>query len=191
MRYWLFQVMHENRTTWKNFVMNQPSLWETMVNEHIAAQNYPIAPHKIFGYNIKYSTTGSERSAKHNIDLLRQLKENDMIVAAFTNLRFAGYGQLTTDFYVDGPPLKIIDREGLIHGFCERFGCNWTIIPFGKNPIDCHDLAAPVPGKKTEKDIWLHRGSCVKEIEKHVFEKLRARLDKAGAKSIPPSMAHG
>jgi hypothetical protein len=50
--------------------------------------------------------------------------------------------------------------------------------------IDCHDLASPLPGKKKEKDIWLRRSICVKEIEKPVFDKLEARLDKAGARPV-------
>lgn len=183
MNYWLFQIMHEDRSEWKKVGVNQPPVWQNMVRNQVAAQNYAIAPHPIYGDNIEYNES-YERTCKRNLRLLKQLNKGDWVVAAFKHLRFAGYGQLTTDFYIDGPSLEIFDPvERLEWGFYERFGCDWNIIPFYKKPIDCHDLAAPVPGKR-RPDIWLDRGASVKQIAKPVFDKLKARLDLAGAKAV-------
>ena len=186
MRYWLFQIMHADRRRpeGSRLLQTKPPVWPKMIEMGVAAQHYPVAPHPVYGDRI-YMDENRISEAKKNLKALMQLKCHDWVVAAFTELRFAGYGHLTSNFYQGGDGFGLVDREtNLNWDFYERFNCNWTIIPLDKKAVDCRDLALPLSGKKKEKDIWLHRGLCVKEIEKTVFEKLKARLDNSGAKPI-------
>ncbi len=164
----------------------KPPVWPKMIEMGVAAQHYPVAPHPVYGDRVNMDENDIA-VAKKNLNALMQLKCRDWVVAAFTELRFAGYAQLTSNFYQGGDGFGFVDETNPDWGwdFYERFNCNWVIIPLDEKAIDCHDLASPLPGKKKEKDIWLHHGLCVKEIERPVFEKLKARLDKSGAKSYP------
>jgi hypothetical protein len=156
-----------------------PETWDLMVKKGIAAEHYPLRD--------------NWTNAKRNNKALEKLHQGDFIVAAFKYHRFAGYGKLTSNFdnKVEGiESLDITDprwEPGYKAGFYERFNCDWTVIPpdGGRVFIDCSDLAVPIPGKKMLKDIDLLRGYCVKEIEKPVFDKLKARLDKNGAIPYP------
>jgi hypothetical protein len=171
MSYWLFQIMYDR----------YPETWGLMVEKGIAVEHYPL----------KEEWTNAKRNNKE----LEKLHKGDFIVASFKDHRFAGYGKLTSNFYIGVESLSITDqRWGPEYeaGFYERFNCDWTVIPLDRDLvfIDCSDLAVPVPGKKMIKDIDLLRGCCVKEIEKPVFDKLKARLDKNGAVRVMPSTTH-
>lgn len=165
MSYWLFQIMYD----WF------PETWSLMVKNGIAAEHYPL----------NENWTNAQRNNKE----LKKLHKGDSIVASFKNYRFAGYGNLTSDFYIARESLGITSPRwppGYKAGFYERFNCDWAVIPLNRDPvfIDCRDLAAPTPGKKIMKDIRLEHGCCVKEIEKPVFDKLKVRLDKNGATRV-------
>ncbi len=157
--YWLFQVMPEFRD----------ELWPKLVNAGVAAQHYPK------GWS----------NETRNINALKKLRKGDMVVAAFRGHRFAGYGTLTSDLYRDGDSLEIRDpKNNDVYEFCERFLCDWTIIPIDNDPnyIDCHDLK-----EKGFHDMDMKRGLCVAQISEETFKELKARLDKAGAQRTPPT----
>jgi len=101
--HWLFQIMLDAI----------PESWKYMIEEGIAAQQYP--PGWI--------------NEIQNIKKLQELKSGDFIVAAFKNHRFGGYGLLTSDFYRNGQPLNTRTNEGELFEFKERFNCDWTVIP--------------------------------------------------------------
>lgn len=153
MNHWLFIVMYDSL----------PESWRIMVEAGVAAEHYPP------GWN----------NETNNLRALRQLKRGDVIVAAFKNHRFAGYGTLTSDFYRGGPSLEIC-KDANYFEFSERFNCDWTIIPLESAQIfvRCKDL------KEQGFDIDLTRGRCVKQIDKATFGELRTRLDEAGARKI-------
>lgn len=170
MSYWLFQIMYN----WF------PESWSLMVNNGIAAQHYPLEENWV--------------NAGRNNKALENLRKGDFIVAAFKGHRFAGYGKLTSNLSNNKEGVKSLGitdpkRWGPNYkaGFYERFNCDWTVIPLGRDQVfvDCSDLAVHLLGKKMLKDIDLLRGCCVKEIEKPVFDKLKARLDKNGAIPYP------
>jgi hypothetical protein len=155
MKYWFFQVMYD----W------YPQYWKTMVQKGVAAQDYAGYTHEV-----------------RNINALSRLRKDDTIIAAFKKHRFAGYGVLTSDFYRDGPSLKIynpVDKH--YYAFAERFNCNWRVIPFENDPffIRCSDL------KKQGFDIDLQHGLCVKQTDEATFNKIKLRLDEAGARPYP------
>jgi len=75
-------------------------------------------------------------------EIIEKSKSGDLIIAAFKNHRFAGYGRLISDFYRDGPSLDVRTNDGRVFGFKERFDCEWTVISPDKDPnfVDCSDL---------------------------------------------------
>lgn len=149
------------------------------MNKGIAAQHYPLEEDWV--------------NARRNNKALENLHAGDFIVAAFKSHRFAGYGKLTSNLNKERKGVDSLDitdpRWGPDYkaGFFERFTCDWTIIPLNRDRVfvDCSDLAVPIPEKKMLKDIDLLHGCCVKEIEKPVFDKLKARLDSNGAIPYP------
>jgi hypothetical protein len=156
MKYWFFQIMYD----WYQ------EYWAKMVRAGVAAQHY----------------VGHTSSDAGNITALSRLREGDTVIAAFKKHRFAGYGVLTSDFYRNGPSLKIYDPGDKRHfAFAERFDCDWTVIPFENDPffIHCDDL------KRQGFDIDLQHGFCVKQTDKATFKKIELRLDKAGARPYP------
>lgn len=135
-----------------------------MVEKGIAAQHYPLSRDWV--------------GAKRNNNALRKLGEGDFIVASFKDHRFAGYGMLTSKFYVGGPSLMIPHlHSGELMEFHERFNCDWTVIPLDrKHPfINCHDV------KKQGFKIDMVRGQRVKQIDEKTFAALKLRLDNSGA----------
>jgi hypothetical protein len=154
MKYWLFQVMYDS----------YPKSWEDMIEMGIAAQQYPLS--------LNWD------NAKRNNNALKRLKEGDVIIASFTDHRFAGYGTLKSDFYVGGQSLRIphLFSDELME-FHERFDCDWTIIPLDRSRsfIRCDDI------KKQGFDIDMIRGQCVKQVDENTFKALKLRLDNAGA----------
>jgi 5-methylcytosine-specific restriction enzyme A len=159
MKYWLFQIMYDS----------YPKSWDAMIKMGVAAQHYPLSRNWV--------------GAQRNNNALKKLRSGDMIVAAFKDHRFAGYGKLSSDFHIGGPSLGIphLGNGGLME-FHERFDCDWTVIPPDeKRPfINCSGL------KKQGLNIDMARGSCVKQIDKNTFSALKSKLVKSGAKRIFP-----
>jgi len=156
-KFWLFQVMYD----W------HPECWQRMVNAGVAAQDCP--PDSV--------------EEAPNVSDLSQMARGDMIVAALRNHRFAGYGVLTSDFCRGGPSLGIPHRRtGEPLHFSERFQCDWSVIPFDRDPpyIDCCHL------KDRGYDIDLSPGRCVKRIDRETFEALKEALD--GARVSKPAV---
>jgi hypothetical protein len=151
--YWMFTVMHD----WF------PTLWTTMVRRGIAAQHYPP----------------DWSNETRNIRALEKLKRGDWLVAAFMRHRFAGYGQITTDFARRGRSLSIPGRDGPLE-FQERVSVDWKTIPLGSSKpfVVCEHL------KHQGYDVDLVRGLCVKQINKATFDQLRNILDDNGATGV-------
>jgi hypothetical protein len=151
MNYWLLTVMYDGF----------PTLWPTMVQRGLAAQHYP----------------SGRTNETRNISALEQMKRGDGVIAALKAHRFAGYGFLKSDFYRGGPPLAIKHENGRLLEFCERADINWMAIdPASEVPyIDARHLMDKSFG------VGLTRGLCVKRTNRRTFEKLRQRLDAAGA----------
>lgn len=152
--YWLFIVLEDKF----------PGVWKRMVDCGIAAQHYPA------GWN----------NETRNINALKRLKRGDWIVAALKKHRFAGYGQLETDFAQQGPSLM---RN---HASRERFGIDWSVIPFQREPryVTCRDL------KDQGYSVSLLHGQCVTQTDRRTFERLRARCDQAGAVPVRRQQSH-
>ena len=153
--YWLFTVMFDH----------YPELWREFVQNGIAAQHYPP------GWTLE----------EPNVKRLASMKRGDKIIAAFQKHRFAGYGELKSDFYRGGPALQIEQGPGKYLEFMERFDCDWTVIPIDRTPpfVKCRDL------KASGSPIDLERGRAVRQIDKNTYRELTARLDVAGARKRP------
>ena len=151
-----------NRSYWMFIVLEEwfPGLWKKMVKRGLAAEHYPP------GW----------KNERRNIELLSQIRREDLFVAAFRGYRFGGYGKITSAFDRGGPSLGIPASEGECLSFRERLGCDWRTLPLdgSKLWIDCSDL-------KDRHNIKLRRGCCVKEIDEEAFTALKAMLDNAGA----------
>lgn len=155
MNYWMFTVMYYDD--------GFPTLWPTLVKRGLAAQHYPA---------------GWTNEAR-NLNVLRQMREGDAVVAALKKHRFAGYGFLKSDFFRGGRPLPI-ERDREPYAFQERAEIDWVALPLdaARPYVRCRNLKAE--GYKVD----LTRGQCVKKIDKPTFIKLREILDKAGARVI-------
>jgi hypothetical protein len=136
-----------------------------MINNCVAAQDYfPGIPWYLV-----------------NIRELEQLQRGDIVVAAFTKYRYAGYGTLTSNMR------KIIPARndpfyGITSGsFPQRFDCNWVVIPL-ENPqpfVVCNDISK-------KYNIGLTHLHCLKEIDQSTFAILQRRPSQAGARNVCP-----
>jgi 5-methylcytosine-specific restriction endonuclease McrA len=136
-----------------------PESWAKMIKNNIAAQQYPT----------------NWENEKKNITILKRIKKGDFVVAAFKKHRFAGYGEIKSDFYKGGLSLNILKYEtNEMLPFHERFDCNWNYITNRKQPyLDLSFL------KKRNISIDLVVGACAKEIDQKSFEAIKAELDKS------------
>jgi len=151
MKYYLFQIMYDRF----------PRAWRAMVNNCVAAQDYfPGIPWYLV-----------------NIQELEHLQKEDIVVAAFTKHRFAGYGTLISNIReitpTTGDPFYGITSGG----FPQRFDCEWVVIPPEKSQpfVDCSDLSK-------KYSIGLKHLHCLKEIDQSTFTVLQRRLSQAGAR---------
>jgi len=159
MNYWLFQIMYDRF----------PESWREMLKRDVAAQHYPP------GWN----------NEKRSINKLKELKEEDCIIAAFKKHRFAGYGKLTSDFRQKENGMKIFSAytdKGVVYydifEFQEHFECEWVIVPLDKSGevcIDCREL------KARGHDTTLDPHSFLGKINKKSFEAIKQELDASGA----------
>lgn len=103
MNYWLFTVMYDEF----------PRLWPTLVKRGLAAQAYPPGqPNEV-----------------RNINVLRDMKRGDGVIAALMRHRFSGYGFLKSDFYQGSTPLGIKSgRKRLaFENVPTSIGRSWTL----------------------------------------------------------------
>ena len=165
---WLFYVME-----W----FEQCGGWEKAVRKGLAVQHYPHP-----------GWTG----AYQNLPLLQQIKKDDWLVAGRA-VRFAGYAHCKSDFYSGGRFLAVNPCDGLDPlEFRERVDVQWYLVPGfedKRNWLDLHDLKddlmqeAAARGESAKwSEIDFRPGRCVWPISKAVFERVRRRLDAAGAK---------
>jgi hypothetical protein len=153
MKYYLFQIMYDRF----------PQAWRAMVNNCVAAQDYFSG---IPWYLV-------------NIQELEQLQKGDIVVAAFTKYRYAGYGTLASNIR-DIMPAAGDSFYGITSGgFPQRFDCKWVVIPLEKSQpfIDCSDLSK-------KYSIGLKHLHCLKEIDHSTFAVLQRRLEQAGAREV-------
>lgn len=168
-RYWLWRIMI-GRNFGEGFGRQQ---WSKMLEYGVAAQDYGERDYQSDKYRI---------ARKRNINKLKSVKQGDFVIAGLGKHRFAGYGEITSDFYENGPSFKI-KKNGYTFAFEQRHDCNWTALPLENGEprsIDCRDL-------KNEDgiDIDFNVGLCVKEINKKSFDAIKKRLDAGAEPHIP------